>query len=232
MSDFNLRNRSLHTVEGLGSFIYQCVGNTSHTTGCDHFFLREGADKPHRGAVRFKARVTTEGSIAWDIASAPEAFPPAVIEVMRQRMETLKDREPSSWMFHALGAAEIQLKALNAERSQDDISIHVLTPLLANPTEPKQHWVSAVEGGQPKGFHRPATAEERKAKRAVWAKSLKAARQSIAAFEDKNASYVDMLKRQVSALRNWASLPHAERTHPCEVFAAAAAAPEKVTLAA
>src|SRR3546814_11942739 len=66
MGYFHPIYRDKHTVlPGVGTIHSHSVGRTSHTTGFDHYFLPEGAEKEIPGHVRLSTFVDEDGRIAW-----------------------------------------------------------------------------------------------------------------------------------------------------------------------
>src|SRR3546814_4144872 len=187
MGYFHPIYRDKHTVlPGVGTIHSHSVGNTSHTTGFDHYFLPEGAEKEIPGHVRFSTFIDEDGRIAWRFvyATGPISrkrdwreprldeetqidFPPVVIAEMRRISEKLYERDPVAWFFQTIGALDMELDS--RLRKEDDLvrTIQHLTEMLGKPHEPKQHFVTAEECGLKKGFHRTATPEEREARRNI-----------------------------------------------------------------
>src|SRR3546814_8702497 len=71
MGYFHPIYRDKHTVlPGVGTIHSHSVGSTSHTTGFDHYFMPEGAEKELPGHVRFSTFIHEDGRIAWRFAYA------------------------------------------------------------------------------------------------------------------------------------------------------------------
>ena len=232
-----------HTVmPGIGKIHTHSVGNTSYTTGLDHYFLAEGAEKPVTGSVRFSAFVDDAGEIAWRFvhAEGPEArkrgwkeprlteatqvdFPAEAIVEMRRLSETLQERDQTGWFFHALGAVDMELRDRVGKQDEIARAIQTLEGLLAKPNEPVNHFVSAAEAGADKGFHRPATPEEKAARRADWTARLANRRVALADLAIEQDDRVALLTRLRTTLRDWSGRK-APRTSPYDLYRQAIAA--------
>lgn len=216
--------RNHTTLPGIGTIHTHSVGSTAHTTGIDHYFKAEGADRAITGSVRYAATIAEDGSVAWILAhvhgpssrrrdwklprlteETQEDFPAEVVSEMRRLSETLEERDPTDWFFHALGAVEMELDRLTARRQESERTIEHLGGLLADASEPRSHFVSAAEAGAPKGHFRIATPEERAERRALWERNLAKARAAIARFDEEKGARVAMLRRMRAALRTWSS---------------------------
>lgn len=233
MSYFHPIYSDKHTIlPGFGKIHSQTVGNTSHTTGYDHYFLADGAEKPHPGLVRFAAYVTEDGQIAWKMISASGAtysspssrdendtsFPPEVIAEMRRISETLGERSPTGWFFTALSAVQMEIDRLKKPIGDAERAVEHLTLLLSDPNEPRQHFVSAEEAGQPKGFRRDATPAERDERRAMWQRNLNRDTKRLADAHVANDARLAMLKTLERALRNWSMSKQARGMSPMAIY--------------
>src|SRR3546814_961822 len=114
MGYFHPIYRDKHSVlPGVGTIHSHSVGSTSHTTGFDHYFLPEGAEKEIPGHVRFSTFIDEDGRISWRFVYAtvslfrqhdwPEPrldeatqidFPPFVNAAMRRISYMLYKRDP------------------------------------------------------------------------------------------------------------------------------------------
>ena len=245
MSYFAPIYRDKHVIlAGLGTIHSHSVGSTAYTTGHDHYFLAEGAEKPVAGSVRFAAKVGETGEIEWRFVHATGAnsrkrdwrepaltedtqvdFPAAVVAEMRRLSETLHEREPTSWMFHAHGAVDMELRERIGKEDELERSIVILGNLLANPAEPTKHFVPAAESDTGKGFFRPATADETAATRAMWTERREKAFTKLAALKAEQADRIALLKRLGKALSTWAH-QKTDRGSVYKMYQAAIAAPE------
>lgn len=243
MSLFSRSNDKKNTVvPGLGTIHSQGVGDTTYVTGLDHQFLAEDADKPVPGVVRFSAYVSDTGEIAWRFVFAegplsragrwngPKPaedtqldYPAAAVAEMRRLSETLQEREQTSWFFHALGAVDIELRARTDRDKDIRRTISLLEGLLAKQSEPVKHFVSAEEAGQPKGFHRLATADEKAARRLEWSTRLDERRTALETLKVEQDDRVAMLTRLRDTLRDWSGRK-APRQSPFDLYAQALAA--------
>lgn len=243
MSYFHPIHARNHTVmPGVGKIHTHSVGNTSYTTGLDHYFLAEGAEKRVAGSVRFSAFVDETGRIAWRFVhvEGPEArrigwkgprpteqtqtdFPAAAIAEMRRLCETLQERDQTGWFFHALGAVDMELRDRVGKQDEIQRAVDTLARLLADPNEPKKHFVTAEQAGADKGFHRPATTEEKTERRADWTGRLANRRAALAVLTAEQADRVALLTRLRDTLRDWSGRK-APRTSPYDLYARAIAA--------
>ena len=232
-----------HTVlPGIGRIHTHGVGNTRHTTGLDHYFLAEGAEKPVVGSVRFSAHVSETGGIAWRFvhADGPMArkrhwndprvteetqadFPAEVVAEMRRLSETLQKRDQTAWFFHALAAVDIELRGRTDKQADIARTISLLEGLLAKQSEPVKHFVSAEEAGTDKGHHRLATPEEKAARRLDWATRLAAKRIELETLTASQADRVAMLKRLYETLHDWSGR-RAPKANPYDLYAQSMAA--------
>lgn len=243
MTYFSPIYRDKHVIlPGLGTIHSHSVGSTAYTTGHDHYFLAEGAEKPVSGAVRFAAAVGDDGEIEWRfvMATGPNQrkrhwkdpvitedtqtdFPAKVIAEMRRLTETMHEREQTSWFFHAHGAVDMELRRREDEEAKLSRSIEILTDLLSNASEPKKHFVPAAESDTGKGYYRDATTDETIAHRALWAKRLDSATTKLATLKSEQTDRIALLKRVGKALSNWAHQKKNSRLSAYEVYQAAIA---------
>lgn len=210
-------------IPGFGTLEGHSVGTCNHTTGYDHYFLPEGAEKRISGHVRFSAEIDSNGEVAWRFvyATGPNDrkrpwgaepftednqldYPAEVIAAMRHYMETLHERDPFAWFHHVVGAIDMERDTLRGAESRCTNSIQTLTELLAKPHEPQTHFVSAEEAGQPKGYFRPATCAEREARRNLWRENKSAHENRLARLRAANGERLEMLDRIRAALFTWA----------------------------
>jgi hypothetical protein len=232
-----------HTVlPGIGRIHTHGVGNTRYTTGLDHYFLAEGAEKPVTGSVRFSAYVSEEGQIAWRFVHADGPmlrarhwkdpritedtqvdFPAEVVAEMRRLSETLQERDQTAWFFHALAAVDMELRGRTDKQADLARTISLLDGLLAKQSEPAQHFVSAEEAGTDKGYHRLATPEEKTARRLDWATRLAAKRDELETLTASQADRVAMLKRLYETLHDWSG-QRSPKASPYDLYAQAIAA--------
>lgn len=208
--DSDLGDKRIVTFPGIGRVYGHSVGSCSHTTGFDLFFKAEGADEATRGMVRFVARVAEDGTLVWvfDQASGGTTrdwrlpkiteleqpyFPPEAMAAMRKVAETLGERDQTAWFFQTIGAIDIELNGLLYERGRlVDTDVH-LTGLLEDPSLPKDEFVPKTE--TEKGFFRPATDEERAARRTTWQANIERSRRKLAAFDAEKGERIVLLKR-------------------------------------
>lgn len=208
-------------IPGLGTIHSHCVGSTAHTTGHDHYFLADGAEKPVAGSVRFSAFITEDGEIAWRFVHATgpigrkrhyplkpfgeheqQDFPAQAVAEMRRISENLHETDPNAWFFSALGAFSMEIEELEHKLKMLDQSIHHLGVLLAKPQEPENVFVPSDEG-RGKGFYRPATDEERAERRALWGQRVESASAKRDLFLAEKAPRLEMLRQKREALRAW-----------------------------
>lgn len=242
MSYFDPIYADQHTViPGIGKIYTHSVGSTAHTTGLDHYFLPENADKPICGHVRFSAAIADDGSVIWECVSidSPNSrklhrkdarpteatqtdYPSEALAEMRRLSETLHDRDPVTWFFHVLSATEISLDALISKRNEYKHTIQQLDSLLSNPLEPIRQFVPSPEP-EGRGHFRPATAKEHADTRAAWRRRENDASKSIIEHDQNFGSRTAMLHRIKSSLRTWATFPPELRPLPAQVVADAVA---------
>ena len=235
MSYFHPIYRNKHTViPGVGTVHSQSVGSCNYTTGIDHRFLPEGADKEISGHVRFSAYVAESGKLEWRFVSAtgPKSrkrdwqapklsedtqvdYLPEVIAEMRRLSETLYERDPTGWFFHAVGAIEMELNEYHRKEQDSEVAIAHLTKCLANPAEPKQHFVSAKECGGEKGYCRSATDEERQARRKLWQERIDHHRNRLSSLHSEEGERIALLKRLRQSLTNWSEARSNSQDKPC-----------------
>jgi putative ubiquitin-RnfH superfamily antitoxin RatB of RatAB toxin-antitoxin module len=196
------------------------------------------------GSIRFAAYVADDGTIQWrfvhstgtnsrkrhwkDAPLTEETqvdFPAAAVAEMRRLSETMHEKPDNAWFFSALGAVDMETE--DRVRKERDLqrTVEVLAPLLADPSEPRQHFVPAAEAGTPKGYHRDATAEERAERRAMWTERHDKAVAALAALTEAQADRLAMLRRLKVALHDWSHRKGAApRPSAYQVYQAAIAA--------
>lgn len=242
MGYFHPIYRDKHTVlPGVGTIHSHGVGSCAHTTGFDHYFLPEGAEKQIAGNVRFSTFIEEDGSLAWRFVHAigpisrkrdwrePRLdeetqldYPPAVLAEMRRLSETLHERDPVAWFFQTIGALDMELDS--RLRKEDDLvrTVQHLTELLANPQEPTKHFVSAEECGLDKGFFRTASPEEREARRDLWRTNLSRAQTRLTALRSNQGERVALLRRLRSSMTGWSKRTGANKSaNPFDIYQAA-----------
>lgn len=208
-------------LNGFGTIRTESVGNTSHTTGLFHSYHPAGAEMKARGHVAFSAKIDEKGELVWHFddsntraRSVPAAergseadgipdHPKEVLAEMRRISETLEERDQNGYFFQALGALQMESNGLERAISAQHDTIRHLGKLLADPREPKEHWISAQEAGAPKGHHRPTTPEERARSREGWSDSVARAEARLVAMGPKEIARKAMLDAMVSGLREW-----------------------------
>lgn len=213
--------RNETVLNGFGTIRTESVGNTSHTTGLFHSYHPAGADRKARGHVAFSAKIDEKGDLVWRFddldtharyvpaaergneAEGIPDFPKEVIAEMRRISETLEDRDPNAYFFQALGALRMESNGLGRAISAQHDTIQHLGKLLADPREPKDHWVSAQEAGAAKGHNRPTTPEERTRRREGWSDSVAKAEARLVAMGPKEIARKAMLDAMVEGLREW-----------------------------
>jgi len=203
---------------GVGRVYGFSVGSCSHTLGYDMYFMAEDAEAPVRGMVRFCTSVAEDGTLQWRFSSvtgpgtrdwrlpAPTEhdqpyFPAEAMAAMRTMAEKLGERDQTAWYFQTIGAIDMELnELLNTRARLVDTGLH-LTGLLADPSLPKEEFVpkTATE----KGFFRPATDEERAARRTAWQSNIDRSRTKLAAFDVEKGPRVALLKRLRRSMDGW-----------------------------
>lgn len=243
MSNFSPFHARNHTImPGVGTIHTQGVAN-AYLDWQEHTFLAEDAEKPVAGRVLFGLRIADDGSTHWvmDDVNGPATrrlhwseakpteqdqadFPPEVVAEMRRLSETLEERSPTAWFFAVHNRAGDELRSLKHERTRLFDGIIHLGKLLADPTEPKQHFVTKKESGQEKGFFRDATSEERVERRAAWKRNLERHRTDLETHDREKGPRTAMLGAIQSALSVWSAIPSSEqRLLPSKVVAEAVA---------
>lgn len=209
-------------IPGVGTIHSHCVGSTAHTTGHDHYFLADGAEKPVMGSVRFSAFITEDGNVAWRFVHATgpvnrkryyplkpfgeheqQDFPSQAIAEMRRISESLHETDRNAWFFSALGAFSMEIEELERKLEMLEQTITHLGALLAKPQEPQTVFVPSIEAGG-KGSHRPASDEERAERRALWSQRVESASTKRDIFLAQKAPRLEMLRRKREGLRTWA----------------------------
>lgn len=242
MSYFEPFYSKKHTLApGLGKIYSHAVGSTSGSTGFDHYFLPEGADKPIIGTVRFSTYIAENGEVAWafvsaegpisrkrswrDLALTEETqvdFPPAAIAEMRRISETLYERDPAEWFYQAIGALDHEINSLNDVENQLVRFIKNFTAFLANPNEPARIFVHTPLPRQEKGHFRVATPAERKARRDTWQKNLTRSKASLTKHRAEQSDRLALLKRLRSAMAKWTGSAGSKKAaNPFELYQAA-----------
>lgn len=233
------RDPRYSVLEGFGTIFSQSVGSTAHTTAIHHAYIPEGADRAVRGHVSFSSMIDEKGDVAWRYsgssgkeqdarswrepkiteADVPD-FPREVVAEMRRLSETFEQRDPVHFMFHALGAVEMEAEKLKRRIEDPRGTIAHLTDALRDPAAPRKHFVSAEEAGAEKGHHRESTPEEREERRGKWRESIERAERKLEGMRDVEIPRHAMLTDMSRALREWSNVPRAERRElPSEVLA-------------
>jgi hypothetical protein len=233
------RDPRYSVLEGFGTIFSQSVGSTAHATAIHHAYIPEGADRSVRGHVSFSAAIDEKGDVAWRYsgssgkeqdarswkepkvteADVPD-FPKEVVAEMRRLSETFEQRDPVHFMFHALGAVEMEAERLKRRIEDPKGTISHLSDALRDPAAPRKHFVSAEEAGAEKGHHRDSTLEEREERRGKWRESIERAEQKLEGMKDMEILRHAMLVDMSRALRDWSNVPRTGRSElPSEVLA-------------
>lgn len=147
-------------------------------------------------------------------------FPKEVVAEMRRLSETFEQRDPVHFMFHALGAVEMEAERLKRRIEDPKATIAHLTDALRDPAAPRKHFVSAEEAGAEKGHHRESTPEEREERRGKWRETIGRAELKLEGMRDVEIPRHAMLSDMSRALRAWSNVPRADRREmPSEVLA-------------
>lgn len=241
-ASFYARNHTV--IPGIGTIFTQGVSN-AYTSSLEHMFKAEGAEKAVRGRVLFGVRIADDGSTHWVVEeiTGPSTrrlayndprpteadqtdFPAEAMAEMRRLSETYCESSPTGWFFDVLQRAEDDLKHLDREREQIARGIETRTELLADPNEPRRHFVSKEQAGPDatKGFMRASTADERAERRAWWTAENERARARLEAHDAGQGRRTAMLRAIVRDLRIWSNTsPRNQRRSPVDVVAEAVA---------
>jgi len=244
MSNFTPFHARNHTVvPGVGTIHTQGVAD-AYLDWQEHTFLAEGADAPVAGRILFGLRIADDGSTHWvmDEVNGPATrrlhwsepkpterdqadFPPEAVAEMRRLSETLEERDPTGWFFAVHNRAGDELRRLKRERTRLTDGILHIGKLLADPSEPSQHFVTKAQCGRDKGFFRAATDEERAERRAAWKRGLDRDRVNLETHDREKGARTAMLGVIRSALSVWSGVPDSkQRRLPSTVVAEALAA--------
>ena len=232
------------TIAGIGVIHGYSVGSCSHTCGFDMHFLAAGADQPVKGHVRFSTFVAEDGTLQWRFVSATgdghwnrdwrlpavteqdqPYYPVEAMAAMRRTVETLGERDPTTWFYHALGAVDMELNEILSKRARITHTDQHLSNLLRDPTEPKTHFVTPAEADAKNGFMRASTRDEREARRTMWAERIERSRVALVRFDARHGERIALLERLKAALRTWSS--RKSKFSPMALYAAAIAVPDK-----
>jgi len=180
-------------IPGFGRMIAQSVGNTSHTTGLDFYLHREGEEESERGYVRYAVKIDDAFNVVWSMFKAhrfggepwgEDAFPH-----MLEGAQTLHLRDDTGYLFHVMGAIEMEQEVHHQKIRTLERGIDHLTKLLTDPNEPRTMFVVGAEPREyahSTGAFLPATPEHKVGYRASWTRNLE---RSQAALEGYHAVY-------------------------------------------
>jgi len=168
-------------VPGQGTYGFQSVGNTSHTTGFDVYFHPEGM--PARAPGYGRMRVVITEDLGWDVEYVKaDRLSPDVVKAATEPSRRWLDVEQGALLFSILGAAEIEHRLIT--RKRDDLTLR---------HEGRRSWL-AREQGRPQGSNEPVTMTPEK---------VEAARADLAGYNDGIADRERGLKAVIAAIREF-----------------------------
>lgn len=192
-----VQKNMLEVVPGLGTLAMESVGNTAHTTGVFIYIQNEGDAFPIPGIIGFHLTITDEFEFEWHcdgVRNKWRAEPPftdshtaAAVEIIT----TYAQRDPISFMFHSLSAAEMEItthrRAKEGFESQRKICLDMRSGILKSPRGAE--WVE---------------------KRLAWALN------GLDTFARDTAPRVERLEGLVKSIRSWTGRD--EKTHKVEIL--------------
>lgn len=195
-------------IPGVGTFVAQSVGNCNHTTGLDIYFHGEGQAEAAPGVSRYQMAITPEGKTVWNrnphpnrhlgaaTPQSPDGFGETVETHALRLAEALPQRDPSSYMFHCLGAVERELEQYQSKERSLRETIQHLNTLLNDPRAPHPYTSPTRE-------RITFSPKEREARRALWTHNLAHSTKQLQKHEETHGARVALLAGLRKHLRTW-----------------------------
>lgn len=205
----------LFPVQGIGTFHFQGVGNTSYSCGYHVKLHLNGADESLRGYMAFLLHMREDGTFEWrqrttayDQGEFTHEHECAALSILNGFAHT----DPVDYLFQVHGVIEPLMSIYRDDIGGKKNTIAHMDKLLDDPAEPRTIFVPKEESDTGKAYHRPrdphsAADDAVQAEfRSMWRASRLRAQNQLETLETGPALLrYEMLKRMRAAMKRWST---------------------------